>query len=209
MSVSWRGVDASLRAGFEALAQTVAEAGGQFVLTSTIRSKGEQSRLYRRYLSGQSGGLPAAPPYHSAHEYGWAFDAVTNPRDWQGDAGHVWTSWGGTWGADKDPVHFELPGAGAQAWAIGEQVDPVGAAGATATVPNTQSTADDGIGLLPPRWRKRIYQAEDIGLGFVPYVGTAQLIATLLSLKYSDSEILKVLQSPVEELHALYPWIPF
>jgi len=63
--------------------------------------------------------------------------------------------------------------------------------------------------LLPARWRKRIYQAEDIGLGFVPGVGTVQMISSLLQWGYPDSEILKILSSPVEELHQIFPWIPF
>lgn len=202
MSVSWNGVDANLREGYVALAQVVAKAGGVLVLTSTIRTTGEQSRLYQRFLKGQSGGIPAAPPYHSAHEYGLAFDAVCNPRDWQSDVGAVWIDWGGSYGGSKDPVHFELQGAGAAAYAQGEQTAPVGG-----TEPSTQSTS--GIGLLPQRWKNYIYSAEDIALGFVPVEGTVQLIATLLSFGFPDSEILKILESPVSELHKKYPWIPF
>ena len=150
--------------------------------------------------------MPAAPPYHSAHEYGLAFDAVSNPRDWQPDVGQVWQDMGGTWGASKDPVHFELPGAGAAAWAAGEQYAPVGA---TAAETSSRSQSTSGIGLLPQRWKNYIYSAEDIGLGFVPVVGQVGMIATLLSIGYPDSEILKILQSPVSELHRLYPWLPF
>jgi len=205
MSVTWRGVDAGLHDGYVALAQVVQQAGGVLVLTSPLRSQGEQSRLYQRYINGQSGGLPAAPPYHSAHEYGWAFDAVCNPREWQSDVGAVWTQWGGVYGADRDPVHFELPGAGATAYSLGEQTAPV--AEGAGTAPRNQNIS--GIGLLPSRWKNYIYTAEDIGLGFVPQVAAVQMVASLLKAGYPDSEILTVIQSPVEELHKLFPWIPF
>lgn len=26
------------------------------------------------------------------------------------DVGYTWQSWGGVWGGDRDPVHFEYPG---------------------------------------------------------------------------------------------------
>lgn len=202
MSTSWQGVDANLHDGYTYLAQIVVQAGGVLVLTSTIRTVGEQTRLYKRYLAGLSGGIPAAPPYHSAHEYGLAFDAVCNPAEWQPDVGTVWTQMGGAYGGTKDPVHFELVGAHEAAWQAGEQQAPVGE-----TAPRTQSTG--GIGLLPQRWKNYIYSAEDIALGFVPVAGQVEMVATLLRLGYPDKEILKILASPVSELHQLFPNIPF
>ena len=203
MSSSWIGVDPQLKAAYDSLSAIVSQAGGVFTLTSTIRTYREQSFLYQRYLKGQSGGLPAAPPYHSAHEYGWAFDAVTTPWDWQADVGQVFNSWGGVWGAKRDPVHFELQGAGALAWQTGEGTNP----GGTAT--DRTGSPSDGIGLQPSRRRKYIYKLEDFGISLIPGVGYVQLIAGLLSLGYPDSEILKLLTKPVQELHDLFPQIPF
>jgi|SRR6516225_7305693 len=212
------GVDPSLLEGMDALVQVASDAGISPRITSTIRTAREQSYLYKRWISGASA-LPAAPPGHSAHEYGWAFDMIVEPMDYLPELGKIWHEWGGTYGG-KDYVHFELRGAGKLASQLGQQADAAAdpeAAGPTiwakgpvgGAQPGTQSTADGGIGLLPPRWRKRIYQAEDIGLGFVPGVGTVQMISTLLQWGYPDSEILKILSSPVEELHQIFPWIPF
>lgn len=202
MGVSWDGVDASLKAGYEALSQAVYDAGGSTTLTSTIRSQREQSFLWDRYQRGLSA-LPAAPPGHSAHEYGWAFDMVVSPSEWQFDVGSLWTSWGGAYGGKRDPVHFELKGAGAYAYALGEQ-------GAQPAVTTTNDPTTDGsIFLLPTRWRAFIYSAEDFGISFIPGVGYIQLIAGLLKLGYGDSEILNLLTQPVETLHAQFPNLPF
>lgn len=74
-------------------------------VTSARRSRAEQERLYRRYLAGLSQ-FPAAPPGKSLHEQGRAIDMVARPEvlRWLGG---VWTSWGGQWGGDRDPIHFE------------------------------------------------------------------------------------------------------
>lgn len=78
-------------------------------VTSTRRSRAAQVRLYRRWQSGLSP-YPAAPPGTSAHEFGYAFDLVVTPFESLGDVGYTWESWGGVWGGEKDPVHFEYPG---------------------------------------------------------------------------------------------------
>lgn len=85
-----------------------AQAGVNPRITSTVRSRAEQSRLYRRYLSGAAH-FPAAPPGFSAHEYGYAFDMVVAGEDNQLDLGTVWQGWGGVW-SSKDTIHFEYPG---------------------------------------------------------------------------------------------------
>jgi hypothetical protein len=202
MSVSWVSVDPQLHEAYTALSSLVSQAGGHFTLTSTIRTFREQSFLYKRYLAGQSGGLPAAPPNHSAHEYGWAFDAITSPWSWQADVGKVFESWGGVWGATKDPVHFELQGAGALAYQIGEGT-------ASASTPDSKTDTGAGVGLLPPRWKKYIYSLEDFGISLIPGVGYVELIAGLLKLGYSDSQVLNLLTQPVQTLHDWFPSIPF
>jgi hypothetical protein len=82
--------------------------------TSTYRSRAEQERLYRAYISGRHN-FPVAPPGSSAHEYGEAFDYLVSPAEYQRDVGLTWVDWGGEWGGDADVVHFELPGASSRA----------------------------------------------------------------------------------------------
>lgn len=79
-------------------------------VTSTRRSYAEQKRLYDRYVAGMSP-YPAAPPGHSAHEYGFAFDMVVSPMDALADVGAFWQNeMGGVYAGARDPVHFEYPG---------------------------------------------------------------------------------------------------
>jgi len=72
-------------------------------VTSVRRTRQQQEALYARFLAGMSGGLPAAPPGLSLHEYGLAFDMVTNNPKY---AGATWNRMGGFW-SPKDYVHFE------------------------------------------------------------------------------------------------------
>jgi hypothetical protein len=93
----------------------VARAGIQARITSTRRSRREQTFLYNRFLAGQNP-YPVAPPGTSAHEFGYAFDMMLqeDPASMEsdlGDLGKVWESWGGVWGGRfNDPIHFEYPG---------------------------------------------------------------------------------------------------
>lgn len=77
-------------------------------ITSTIRSRAEQARLYRRYLAGLSR-FPAAPPGSSLHEKGLAIDIVAG-SDTLRTLGREWQSLGPQfrWGGDSDPIHFEI-----------------------------------------------------------------------------------------------------
>jgi hypothetical protein len=111
MAVSLDGLDANLRAAALALDGVVRDNGRVGKFTSTVRSRAEQSRLYRRFLAGLSQ-FPALPPGQSAHEYGLAFDYIVEPlsADTQQQLGEIWQSWGGGW-SPTDAVHFELPGA--------------------------------------------------------------------------------------------------
>lgn len=73
-------------------------------VTSTIRSRAEQQRLYDNYLRGQSQ-FPAAPPGSSLHERGLAIDLVS--RD-NALLGRVWRHYvGGRW-SPSDAVHYDL-----------------------------------------------------------------------------------------------------
>ncbi|SRR5216684_2965849 len=79
-------------------------------ITSARRSYVEQVRLYDRFLKGINP-FPVAAPGTSAHETGEAFDMLVTPVDYLQDLGALWISWGGEWGGNRDPVHFQLPGA--------------------------------------------------------------------------------------------------
>jgi hypothetical protein len=35
---------------------------------------------------------------------------VTSPFEALSDVGYTWQQWGGVWGTERDPVHFEFPG---------------------------------------------------------------------------------------------------
>jgi hypothetical protein len=57
-------------------------------VTSTIRGRTEQARLYRRFQAGLAK-YPVAPPGTSAHEFGYAFDMVCTPLDALADVGYT------------------------------------------------------------------------------------------------------------------------
>lgn len=83
-------------------------AGVQPRVTSTLRSRSQQQRLYSAYLRGESK-YPVAPPGTSAHEFGFAFDMIADSTEDLHDLGTVWRQWGGVW-SPADEVHFEFPG---------------------------------------------------------------------------------------------------
>jgi hypothetical protein len=157
-----------LRAPAAALEQLAARAGVSPRITSTRRSRSEQTRLYRRFLAGGSQ-YPVAPPGTSAHEYGYAFDMVVIGAENQADLGQVWQSWGGVWGK-ADPIHFEYPG-------FSSSVAP-SARGCTTT-------------------ETILAGAVDFVLGFAPGIGQVELIASLVGLGFPRSAVLKFLANPV------------
>ncbi len=178
MGASLDQLDPDLRAAIAELSQWLGSQRVILTITSTVRSARDQDFLWRRYQKGLSGGLPAAPPGHSAHEYGWAFDAVVSPVEYQEAVGRAWEQmWGGKWGNRRDPVHFELPGASELAWQLGEQ----------------EGTAPAPADTLGARATSVIAQAFDL------YVGSS--VAGLLQLfpALSENEALQVLSSPYEE----------
>jgi hypothetical protein len=84
-------------------------------VTSLVRSREKQQRLYDAWLARGKTGLPAAPPGKSKHEQGLAFDVAIpgggSPEEWQ-RLGRLGKSMGLRWGGDfsrADPVHFEIP----------------------------------------------------------------------------------------------------
>lgn len=105
------GLDPEFRPWAKALVDACGGAGLLPRVTSGLRTHSEQSRLYQKFLAGQTP-FTVAPPGHSAHELGLAFDMVVTPMDRLSDVGDLWESWGGIWGGHYgDIVHFEYPGA--------------------------------------------------------------------------------------------------
>jgi hypothetical protein len=168
-------------------------AGVQPRVTSTLRTRTEQARLYRRFLAGASR-YPAAPPGRSAHEFGYAFDVVVIGDENLNDLGQVWESWGGVWGgANRDPIHFEYPGF---------RPPPAGTPAEARTPFNIGEILFNPIGVataVSPELAKVV----DFILGFAPGIGEAELVGELLALGFGESEISTVLSHPVESLGKL------
>ncbi len=75
-------------------------------VTSTRRSRQEQTELYQAWLRGESR-YPALPPGHSAHERGVAIDIFASDAALE-HAGAIWQAAGGRWGGPiGDPIHFD------------------------------------------------------------------------------------------------------
>lgn len=86
---------------------------GRLVVTSARRSAAKQSRLYNDWIRGVSS-IPAARPGFSLHQRGLAFDLARIGISPHGDPllnylGAVWRYYGGIWGGQRDPVHFQPP----------------------------------------------------------------------------------------------------
>jgi hypothetical protein len=75
-------------------------------ITSVTRSKAKQQQLWERYQRGESQ-FPAAPPGRSKHEYGLAWDMVTEPFSALDTLGDWWRQLGGNW-YPSDRIHFEV-----------------------------------------------------------------------------------------------------
>ena len=74
-------------------------------ITSVWRSRAKQQALYDNFLAGRAM-FPAAPPGRSRHEYGRAWDMVTEPYSALPILGSWWQQVGGTWNS-SDVIHFE------------------------------------------------------------------------------------------------------
>jgi hypothetical protein len=75
-------------------------------ITSVTRSRARQAALYRRYKAGRAQ-FPVAPPGRSLHEFGAAWDMVTEPRSALPILGGWWNQVGGQWNP-SDVIHFGL-----------------------------------------------------------------------------------------------------
>lgn len=82
-------------------------AGFNVTVTSARRDLDQQRQLYAAYRSGRSR-YPAAPPGHSTHGLGIAFDLNLRPPRYD-VAGAVWEALGFTWGGRfGDRIHFDF-----------------------------------------------------------------------------------------------------
>lgn len=109
-------LDAAFRPWVEYLLRVAEYNGLRVQVTSTLRTRAQQTVLYQRYLQCSARGgrgtcLPAAVPGTSDHELGLAVDLVVN-GDFRGPhqraLGEFWNSIGGKWAGDADPVHFSV-----------------------------------------------------------------------------------------------------
>ena len=85
---------------------------GRLVVTSARRSFAKQVELYWKWQKGYSK-IPAAPPGKSLHQQGLAFDMARVGVDPLSDPllaylGYWWEHYGGKWGGERDPVHFQV-----------------------------------------------------------------------------------------------------
>lgn len=153
----------------KALINLGGRAGVQPRVTSTLRTRTQQQRLYDGFLRGESK-YPVAPPGTSAHEFGYAFDMVADNTEDLHDLGTVWKGWGGIW-SPTDEVHFEFPGFRASDFP--EQAK---------TLQELDQT---------PWWLWSPQKA-----AYVCDLLTGKWYAALLQLEWPESEILKLLNSP-------------
>lgn len=101
-----RATFAGLDPGFQPWALwLVGNARTTYAVTSTRRTHALQARLYRDFVAGRSR-YPVAPPGRSWHEYGLAWDMVAPLAELR-RLGALWRRVGGTWGGEKDPIHFQ------------------------------------------------------------------------------------------------------
>lgn len=104
-STSLSGLQPWLKPYAEWLVSRAGYAGARSVrITSVRRSRAQQSALYSNFLRGRSD-YPVAPPGQSKHEYGLAWDMVTEPYSALHTLGALWTRRGGEW-SPTDPIHF-------------------------------------------------------------------------------------------------------
>jgi len=111
---SLRLLDPRVQPSAEWLLRALQSYGVQATITSTRRDADEQRNLWDCFQrTGCSncrrgpGCYPAAPPGHSFHDRGLAFDLHLAPPVYR-EAGALWERLGGTWGGRfGDEIHFD------------------------------------------------------------------------------------------------------
>lgn len=158
----------------KALVDLAGRAGVQPRVTSTLRTRTQQERLYRSFLRGESH-YPVAPPGTSAHEFGYAFDMVADTPEDLHDLGQVWQSWGGLW-TPADEVHFEYPGFTKPSVPVDSPIDA--------------ETACD-----LSNWRNWILWNPDCACRVVDFL-KGSWVASLLQMGFPENEIVKIFAQP-------------
>lgn len=105
MSFRTRGLVGELKPWADYLIELLEGAGYRVRVTSVVRSLDRQAELYARRARNP---YPVARPGCSQHNYGIAWDMVTEPYSGLFEAGPVWQGWGGSWGGRVDPIHFSV-----------------------------------------------------------------------------------------------------
>ena len=103
---SLRSLDPRFRPLAQAFVRYLQQHGVAVTVTSTRRDATAQAKLYADDKAGRSK-YPAAPPGHSTHALGYAFDLHLEPPVYDA-AGRLWEALGLTWGGRfNDRIHFD------------------------------------------------------------------------------------------------------
>lgn len=175
---------------FQPFAKAIIDYARQYVtvrVTSTLRSRAEQQRLYDLRTAGQWP-FPVATPGTSSHEYGYAMDLELPSRGDYTALGSVWTQMGGVYGGSADYVHFEYPGFSA----------PLAQTTSTDGVPSSYGTQGTALDVLV-----------DAVLGFLGPIGYIMSRAYIASLIWqaaggNEPTILFWATHPVEFVRDFY-----
>lgn len=81
--------------------------GFEAVVTSTFRTRAEQTVLYNMFLRGNTS-FPVARPGTSRHEFGMAVDLVAVPPSRLPELVSIMQSVGFKWAGPSDSVHFDF-----------------------------------------------------------------------------------------------------
>jgi len=119
VSTSLRDLDPRVRSFAQAFIRALSRVGIVVAVRSTRRDLDEQRTLWDQYkrCGARSEGssakcataYPAAPPGHSMHALGLAFDLHLEPDAAYEFAGRLWEAAGFTWGGRfHDRVHFDF-----------------------------------------------------------------------------------------------------
>jgi len=98
------GYQPEVQAAEHRLERLARRAGITFTVTSRFRSIGKQIELFKRFKAGKSQ-FPVAVPGLSTHNYGVAFDAVSNNQQ---KLGQLAAKADLVWAGPRDRVHFQF-----------------------------------------------------------------------------------------------------
>jgi len=106
VGVSLLALPSQVRIALAAGRRLASKLGIEAIVTSTVRTRGEQTTLYRAFLRGESS-FPAALPGTSRHEFGLAVDMVPIPASGLPQLVEAMRSVGFRWAGPSDSIHFD------------------------------------------------------------------------------------------------------